>query len=274
MSAVDSIFGVGFATMAYSFAINLVIALVIAIACNIVIGMILKVIARVLNATPRFETGMKQFMLTAMKIVLWFVAVIIIAPRFGIEVASLVALLSVAGIAFSLSIQGIMTNVFSGITVLAVRPFVVGDFVEIGGVLGTVSTIGLFYSNVLTIDNKYVSVPNSEITSSKVINYSHEELRRVDLNFCASYDDSTASVKSAILEVLNADSRILHEPAEPFVGLLSYKDSCIEYVSRSWVKGSDYWDVFFATNEAVRESFAKNGVQMTYNHMNVHVIEK
>lgn len=273
-----SLLGLGlgsvFASLAGSFILNLLTALVLALICHFGIKAILKIADTLLSKTGKFEIGMKNFMLTASKIALWFVAVIIIAPRFGIEVASLVALLSVAGIAFSLSIQGIMTNVFSGVTVIAVRPFVVGDFVELNGVMGTVSAIGLFYTSILTLDNKYISVPNSEVTSAKVINYSHEDKRRVDLTFSASYDDSTASVKNAIMQVINAQDKIISDPAEPFVALFAYQDSCIDYVVRVWVNSADYWDVYFALNEGVRESFEKNGVKMTYNHLNVHVVEK
>ena len=250
---------------------NILSAVVAALVCWIVIKIISRILFNVFEKT-HFERGMKNFLLSAARVGLWSIAVIIIAGALGVEVASLVAVLSVAGLALSLSVQGIMTNLFSGVTVLATHPFVVGDYVELNGVSGTVANIGLFYTSVKTVDNKVISVPNSEITSAKVINYTHEALRRVDLTFSASYDNGTEQVKEALLSAARADSRVLTDPA-PFAGILSYKDSCIEYVLRSWVKSGDYWDVYFALNESVRESFARAGVEMTYNHLNVHVVK-
>ena len=252
-----------------AFLANVVSAAVAAIICFIAIKIICRILER-FYAKTRFEQGMKDFMLSATKVGLWCVAVIIIADALGIQVASLVAVLSVAGLALSLSVQGIMSNVFSGVTLLATRSFVVGDYVELNGVSGTVESVGLFYTAVTTPDNKLISIPNSEITSAKIINYSREPRRRVDLTFSASYDDATEKVKAAIMEAVLADGRVLAEP-EPFVGIQSFGESSVNYVLRVWVENADYWGVYYALNEAVRESFARSGVEMTYNHLNVHL---
>ena len=126
---------------------------------------------------------------------------------------------------------------------------------------------------ISTLDNIAVSIPNSDITGSTINNYSSEPLRRVDMTFSASYDDSTEDVKAAIRDAIARDSRILPNP-EPFVRLSAYKDSVIDYVVRVWCKGTDYWNVYFDLNENVRECFAEKGVEMSYNHMNVHMLEK
>ena len=105
-----------------------------------------------------------------------------------------------------------------------------------------------------------------------MINYTHEPMRRVELFFSASYDASTQQVKDALMEAINAESRILSQP-EPFVGLHAYKDSCIDYALRVWCKSEDYWPVYYALNESVRESFRRHGVEMTYNHLNVHILK-
>ena len=246
-------------------------ALILTLVCLVIIKIITRILYNIFEKT-HFERGMKDFLLSASRVSLWFIAAIIVATTLGIDAASLVAVLSVAGLALSLSIQGIMTNLFSGITLLATRPFLAGDFVEINSVSGTVCTIGLFYTTVTTADNKSISIPNNEITSSKVINYTHEPMRRVELLFSASYDNSTRQVKDALTEAINSDSRILTEPA-PFIGLSAYKDSCVEYILRIWCKSEDYWSVYYALNEAVRESFLRHGVEMTYNHLNVHMVK-
>jgi len=148
----------------------------------------------------------------------------------------------------------------------------VGDWVELSAQAGTVKSIGLFYTVIATGDNKTVSIPNSAVTASTVVNYDSEAKRRVDMTFSASYDDATDKVKAAIMEAVFAEGRILTEP-EPFVGLKEYKASSIDYILRIWVRNEDYWAVYYALNEAVRESFRRSGVTMSYEHINVHIVK-
>ena len=178
-----------------------------------------------------------------------------------------------AGLALSLSIQGIAANLFSGVTILATKPFVTGNYVAVGGIEGTVESIGLFHTTVKTIDNKLVFVPNSEVTSSKVTNFTHEPLRRVDIPFGTDYSCPVGDVKAAIDELMRSNEKVLDDPA-PFVSVLSYKGSNIEYVLRAWCKTEDYWDVFFAMNEGLLPALKKHGCAMSYDHVNVHVVEK
>ena len=201
------------------------------------------------------------------------IALIIVANALGINTSSLVALVSVVGLALSLSVQNILSNLFTGLTLLITKPFAAGDFVEVAGKTGLVKTVGLFYTQLDTLDNVAVSIPNADVTASSVSNYSREELRRVDRTFTTSYDCSTDEVKAAIADAIAKDARILTDPA-PFVRLLDYKGSTVEYVVRVWCKGPDYWDVYFALNENVRESFAARGVKFSYEHVNVHIVEK
>ena len=161
----------------------------------------------------------------------------------------------------------------SGITLLIAKPFTTGDFVEVAGKTGTIKAIGLFYTQMDTLDNIAISIPNADVTGAVVNNYSKEPLRRVDRTFTASYESSTEDVKAAIFDAISKDSRILADPA-PFVRLLEYKGSTVEYVVRVWCKNADYWDVYFNLNENVRESFAAKGVKFSYEHVNVHIVEK
>lgn len=241
------------------------------IICLIVIAILMKVIERVLERS-KLELTLKRFFHSIIKVVLWIIAAIVIVGKLGIPTTPFVAVLSVVGLALSLSIQGVLTNLFSSFTIMSTKPFAAGDYVEIGGETGTITEVGLFYTTMKTVDNKVVYTPNGEVTATKIINYTKEGVRRLDLNFEASYDDSTESVKKAIMEAVNEDERILKEPA-PFVGLLEFKDSSIQYAMRVWVKSSNYLDVLFSINERVRDRFAANGVQMTYSHLNVHMID-
>lgn len=251
----------------------LVPALLTFIVCLIAIKLISKLTDKLLNSSKRLEGTLRGFIRSAVKITLWLVTAIIVADSLGIQTSSLVALVSVAGLALSLSVQNIMANLFSGVTLLMSKPFVAGDYVDIAGKSGVVITVGLFYTVMETFDNTVISIPNGDVTAAAVTNYSSEPLRRVDMHFSASYDDAAEAVRTAILEAAGEDARVLAEPA-PFVGIESYKASSIDYIARIWCRTPDYWDVYYGMNERVRRSFQAHGVQMSYEHMNVHIIEK
>lgn len=241
--------------------------------CLVVMQIIMRLLGRVLNRANKMDNTLKGFIHSAVKIVLWILTGTIVAGAFGIPTTSLVALISIAGLALSLSVQNILSNLFSGLTLLISKPFKAGDYVEVAGKTGIVKTVGLFYTQLNTLDNIYVNIPNSDVTGTTINNYSREPLRRVDRVFSAAYESPTDDVKAALFEAISLDSRILQDPA-PFVRLSEYRDSCIEYTVRVWCKNSDYWEVFFNLNENVRDCFAEKGVEMTYNHMNVHILEK
>ncbi len=251
---------------------SLLNAIVIFIICFIIIKLLKKAIYRALDKS-HLDGSLKGFLGSVLSAALWAIAIIIIADSLGIPVTSLVAILSVAGLALSLAIQGLLTNLFSGVTILVTRPFNVGDFVDIGGNTGVVRKIGLFYTVLCTVDNKLIHVPNGDITSAKVVNYSSEPLRRVDLAITASYDCATEAVRKALLDAAAKTEKALSDPA-PFAAINVYNASNIEYTFRVWCRSADYWDVYFGLNENVRASFAEHGIIMTYEHINVHVVEE
>lgn len=253
---------------------NIVNILLIALICYIAILVVMRIVDKLLDKSSKMDGTLKGFVRTACRIALWAIAIITIAGRLGIDTASLVAAVSVVGLALSLAVQNIAANLFSGLTLLITRPFGEGDYVDVGGNAGTVKSVGLFYTVIDTVDNRVISIPNGDVTSAAIVNYSREPMRRVDWTFTASYDCSTESVKAAIMEAIAEDSRICDQPEAPFVVLGAYKDSCIEYIVRVWCHNDDYWDVYFGMNERVREAFARNGVKMTYGHVNVHIVEK
>ena len=248
-------------------------ALITLAICLLAIWLLTKLTDKLLGRSKKIDGTLGGFIRSAVRGVMWILTVIIVADALGIPTTSLVALVSVVGLALSLSVQNIMSNLFSGITLLIAKPFVAGDFVDIAGKTGTIKSMGLFYTMMDTVDNTVINIPNGDVTAASIVNYSKEALRRVDMKFCASYDDATEDVKAAILEAAAEDERIKAQPA-PFIALSQYKDSCIEYVVRLWCKNSDYWDVYFGMNERVRTAFDRNGISMTYEHMNVHIIEK
>ncbi len=238
----------------------------------VVIKILMKFADRALDRAKNLAS-VRGYVRSALKAVLWLLLVIIAAGSLGVEMTSLVALLSVAALAVSLALQNTLSNLAGGIMVLAARPFVPGDYIEADGVSGTVSQCGLAYTRLNTFDNKEVSIPNSQIAAAKIINYSSLGRRRLDLEFSASYDAPTRTVKEAIQEVVDALPKILPDPA-PEIHLLAYQSSSIRYTVRVWVASGDYWELYFAIQEGVREAFARHGVEMTYEHLNVHLTGK
>ena len=246
--------------------------LVILIVCKFIINALMKIAGGVMAKT-KLDEGIQGFAKSALKIALWVLTLIFVADSLGVNTASLVALLSVASLALSLSVQGLFTNVFSGITILMTKPFVVGDYVEVAGVAGTVKEISLMRTTLTTPDNKIELIPNGDIAAQNIINYSTAPLRRVDLKVSASYDATTEQVKAAVMDVINADSRIKQDEGhEPFVRISNYNSNDIEYTIRVWVDNADYWGVYFDTLENIRESFAKHGVEFSYPHTMVHMV--
>ena len=240
--------------------------------CCIAIRIVKAVMARTLGRAAKLDAPVKNLITKLITTIMWALTIIIVAGAFGINATSLVAVLSVAGLALSLSVQNLLTNFFSGIMLLINKPFKEGDFVEFGDKVGTVKNIGFFNTVINTPDNISIAIPNGDLTSAAVKNYSREPNRRVDLTFSASYNMPTGDVKKAIEEAIAMDSRILSDPA-PFVRLLSYDASSVKYVTRVWVRNADYWDVYFDLNEHVRDTFEKNGVEMSYEHINVHMMQ-
>ncbi|MCJ7855837.1 mechanosensitive ion channel [Lachnospiraceae bacterium NSJ-143] len=250
---------------------NLVSAVITFFICYIAIKVIMKFIKPLITKLP-IDATLHKFSLSVIKVLLYFLAVIIVAQSFGINATSLIALFSVAGLAVSLAIQGSLSNIASGIVMLLTKPFLAGDYIEAGGIGGTVKEIGFIHTKIITVDNKVIYIPNSEISSGKITNYSAEALRRVDLNFEASYESETETVKRAILNAVNDCGIFLNEP-EVFVSVSQYKDSSIQYVVRAWIKNSDYWTGYYMLIENVKKEFDANDIVMTYNHLNVHMIK-
>ena len=238
----------------------------------VVIRVILKLLDGMLARSKSLKS-LSRYIHSVAKISMAFILVLMVAEDMGIHTTSLVAMLSVAGLAVSLALQNTLSNVAGGIMLLVTTPFQVGDYVEADGVSGTVHAIDLSYTAILTIDGKEIFVPNSQLSGTKIINYTILGRRRVDLNFTASYDAPTATVKQAIGEVLEDIPQIITEPA-PEIHLSDYQASSIQYVVRAWTAAADYWTVYYAIQEGVREAFDRHGVEMTYDHLNVHILDR
>lgn len=256
-----------------SFTIGNILAAVIAFAIGrVVVKYVMRVFERALQKSHVDKT-LIRFINHAAQILLYFVLVVIVADCLNISIVSMVAVFSVAGLAVSLAAENSLSNLAGGILLLVLKPFKVGDFIEASGKSGTVVDLGLIYTELLTVDNKHIYIPNKDVSSEDIINYSEEENRRVDIKVNVDYDSNAAEVKQVLLDTIYSVEGIFETP-EPFVRLSDYKDSSVEYTIRVWCRNADYWEVYFTLLERLKPALNEAGVDMTYNHLNVHIIDE
>lgn len=256
---------------------NLIRAGIALIVCIIVIKAVMKLVKKIV-ARDNINNTLGVFIQSAVRIVLWFLTGLVAADILGIPITSFLAAFSVVGLAVSLSVQNYLSNIAGGLTILATKPFVEGDFIEADSVSGTVEQIGLFYTMVRTIDSKRIHIPNSDMSQSKIINYTAEDYRRIDVEVSASYDSDVDFVERVLKELVESTPGILKESPIPteqavFTNVIRYDNSSIVYLIRAWVKTSDYWKTYFALMSSLKPGFDRNGIEMTYDHLNVHIVE-
>lgn len=215
---------------------------------------------------PTLQSFLRSFMKMALKMLVIVTAIY----TAGVQMTTFVAVIGAAGLAIGLALQGSLSNLAGGVLIIALRPFKVGDYIEGVGHSGTVTEIGLFYTNLTTPDNRAVIIPNANIANSALINYGVFPTRRVDLDFSVSYNASISHVKEVIQSVLEKNPLILKEPL-PFVRLAAHGASSLNFKVRVWVITENYWDVHFTLIEEVKEAFDQAGIEIPYPHM---VIQK
>ena len=250
---------------------NIISALVIFLVCHAVIKALMGPIERLLDKL-NVDLTLRGFLRTVIRVVLNFVAVRIVAESIGIPIASLLAVLGMLGLAVSLSVQGALSNLSNGIMLLITKPFKAGDYISAAGIEGTVKEISMLCTKIITVDNKDIFVPNSEIAGGKITNFSSEPVRRVDIVIRAGYNNDIATVKKALTEAVAATDKTLNDPA-PFIRLSGYKEYAVEYTIRVWAQGSDYWNVYFDLLENISKAYAANGVNGAVPGMNIYMQE-
>ena len=241
--------------------------LVLFLVCCLLIKLLMRATSRILERS-RLDKRLHTAIRSAVKAVLVFVAVIVLAEAIGINTSSLLAILSVAGLAVSLSIQDSLSNLASAIMILTAKPFKIGDFIEVKGKSGTVEQTGIIYTTILTPDNQRIHIPNSQITSNEITNLTAVGRRRVEINISASYDAPVEAVKAALLQAAAHPKLLPDEPV--FARVSKYADSAVEYTLRFWTKPEDFWDTYYDVLEACKRAFDDAGIEMTYPHLNVH----
>jgi small conductance mechanosensitive channel len=198
--------------------------------------------------------------------------VIAALSQLGVQTTSFVAIVGAAGLAIGLALQGSLANFAAGFLMVIFRPFKVGDYIEGGGTAGTVEKIQIFTTQLKTPDNKTVIVPNAQMTSGNIINWSTTGTRRVDMVFGIGYDDDIDKAKTIMQDIIDADTRILKEPAS-VIALSELADSSVNFVVRPWVKASDYWSVYFDLTEKIKKRFDAEGISIPFPQRDVHIYE-
>ena len=229
----------------------------------------LKRIRRILESKNADQT-ITRFLDNVMNVTLKTVLIIIILQYIGVNLTGLTTIVASAGVALSLALKGSLANLAGGVIILVARPFNVGDFIETTEHSGVVEKISIFYTYLVTFDNKQILIPNGILTDSSIVNYSSKEIRRVDLTFSVAYEEDVIRVKNVLINILKKNELVLEEP-EFFVGISMHGDSAINFIVKAWCKTEDYWTVYYDLLETVKIKFDEEGISIPYPQMDLHV---
>ena len=247
-------------------------AVVVGLVGLLAIKLLLRGIDRLLGRM-KLEDALRRMLRTALKAVLLVVLVITVMGYLDLPISALVAGLSVVGVAVTLGVQNFLTNVAGGVQLLASHPFQIGDYVEAGGCAGTVREVGLFYTKILTYDRKLIQLPNSSIVAENIINYTHEPVRRVTIQVSASYDAPVDKVMDCLVRLGRSHPLAAADPV-PKAHVTGYGSSAINYVLWVWCDNKDFWTVHYDLMEQLKPAFDREGIEMTYDHLNVHLPDR
>jgi small conductance mechanosensitive channel len=251
------------------YSVKLVAAILIIIIGRWISRRISRLLGRVLEKN-NVDVTLVRFMENLIYYALIVVVLIAAVGQLGINTTSFLTIVGAAGLAIGLALKDSLSNFAAGVMLTLFRPFSVGDFVEAGGVTGTVQGITIFNTILNTPDNKRVIVPNGIVTSNVITNVTANTTRRVDLVIGVSYEDDIAKAKEVLTGIINAEKRILPDPA-PKIVVSELGDSSVNFIIRSWVKTEDYWDVYFDLTEKIKITLDKEGISIPYPQRDVHV---
>lgn len=266
-SALDGLLQAGWGKLTVE---RLLSALLLLLVCLAVVRLLLGMTRRLVGRAA-LDERIKRYILRGLRAFLYLLTSLVMAGSLNIDVSSLIALVGVFGLAVSLAVQDVLGNVAGGMVLLFSKPFTLGDYVSTADGEGEVAEITLTHTKLDTPAGQRVMLPNSKLMAGQIVNYTVRGVRRADHAVSASYNDAPEAVRSACLKALSRTPNILPDPA-PQVVLTAYGESSIEYRVRFWAKTEDYWDAHFRSLEEIHRAFAEDGVTMTYNHLNVHIV--
>lgn len=248
---------------------KILLSIVVLIAGLIIVRLLKTVLKKILKRT-RLDPICHKFILSLMTITLYAIVVITALNTLGVPMTSVITMLGVAGLAVSLAIQDSLANLAGGFILLFTKPFKVGDFIEITGITGTVKHINILQTKLYTVDNKAIFIPNGQLSAAKIINYSAEEKRRLDLTFSAGYDDDVYKVKRILKEIVDKNELALTDP-EPLIRMSEHSDHCIKYSVKVWVSTENYWELNYDLLEQVKIEFDKNNISIPFPQIDIHM---
>ncbi|HPL06194.1 MAG TPA: mechanosensitive ion channel [Bacteroidales bacterium] len=219
------------------------------------------------------DKSLQDFLGSLIGIMLKVLIIMSVMQMIGVAVTSFIAILGAAGLAIGMALQGTLQNFAGGVIILLLKPFKVGDFIEQGSISGTVTSIQIFNTVLSTPDNKVVIVPNSQLATNSLINYTKSEVRRVDVSVGIRYDESINKVRKLLLDLASAYPEVLKEPAVPVVHVTSMGESSVNLQLRLWAKTEDYWPLYFSLNQAVLDEFSKQDIKTPFNQLSVRFEE-
>ena len=218
------------------------------------------------------DVGVQSFLKSAVNILLTVLLVVSVIGALGISTTSFAALLASAGVAIGMALSGNLQNFAGGLIILLFKPYRVGDWIEAQGVQGRVTEIQIFHTILTMSDNKVVYIPNGSMSTAVVINYTRNDVRRLEWTVGVDYGEDVSRVETVVREVLSSDARILPDPA-PFVAVGALADSSVNIVIRVWVKQEDYWGVFHETYQKIYAEFNRQGIDFPFPQQTVHVVK-
>ena len=253
---------------------KLIFALIILLIGHIIVRIVCKILNKTLEKF-KLDPSLIGFFGKTANISLHIILILSALSMIGVSTTGLIAAFSACAVAISLALKDSLSNIASGLMLLISKPFSTGDFVEIGEDSGTVLKIDLMHTTIKTYDNRHVIIPNGQLATLEVINYSLETTRLAALSFSVSYNNDIAEVKTAIMNCLQADERVLKEEGkEPIVRIQSYGESAINFSARFWTNSADYWGAYYELLEKVKLEFDKQGITIPYNQLDVHLIKE
>ena len=243
-------------------------AIIIYIVGRFIIKQVGRLLARILEKR-KLEISVQTFLRSLVSILLNLILAFAIVSRLGVETTSFAALLASAGVAIGMALSGNLSNFAGGLIILVFKPFKVCDYIEGQNANGTVREIQIFHTILTTVDNKVIYVPNGALSSNAITNYNKQETRRAEWVFGVEYGEDFEKVKAVLQRIIDADPRILKDPA-PMIALGALSASSVDIKVRAWAKTADYWDVYFDMNKIVYDTFNKEGIGFPFPQLTVH----
>lgn len=234
---------------------------------------LLLMLAKKMLIRAKVEKTVSSFAMSIVGVALYFALFLGVGKSAGISTGSFIAIISAAGLALSLALKDSLSNLANGFIIVGSKPFVVGDYVEINGVGGTVQSIGIFNTKLVTPDNKVITLPNSVVIGNNVVNYSTNPTRRLDIPVSVAYDTDIEKAKKIMTDTARGFSEVLTSPPAAAY-ITEYKESAVILSLRVWLPAETYWDVKFSLNEKILKAFSENGIEISYNKLDVIVRDK